>query len=475
MAQRWTPRHFVVMRRIRVAVCAAVVLIASCSTFALTQRKAVALTINGKTTQVVTYAQSVPRLLEEQGVDIKSHDQVLTTSGEMLRNNDVVTVRSAYQTTIMIDGTPMPFWTNATSAEQILGFFEANNHAAERITVNIDDVYNQLTGGFVINESGPVKVIADGKTTVAPNGKLPAASILDSQGITLGKEDRVSVEKDNGETVLRVQRVTHGEETRTETVPFAQRTVVDPSLAPGEIRIVQQGVNGVIERVFSITYVDGEAESESEISQTTKQEALDQVVAIGPEKTESNKTSEGEKAESAQNGDSSNNNSNADNNVGNETKPDNGDNSNNSGNNDNSNQQPEPEQPSKPEQPAQPTQPEQPTQPSQPTQPNQGRLWHPTVAQAQAYAAGAAAQYGWTGDQWDALVWLWNHESSWLWYADNPNSDAYGIPQALPGSKMGDGWQDDGAVQIDWGLRYIAGRYGSPKGAVNYWHIHHWY
>lgn len=53
-------------------------------------------------------------------------------------------------------------------------------------------------------------VIADGKTSVAPNGKLPAASILDSKGISLNKEDRVSVEKDGDKTVLRVQRVTHG-------------------------------------------------------------------------------------------------------------------------------------------------------------------------------------------------------------------------------------------------------------------------
>ena len=106
---------------------------------------------------------------------------------------------------------------------------------------------------------------------------------------------------------------------------------------------------------------------------------------------------------------------------------------------------------------------------------SQGRLWHPTVAQAQTYAAGAAAQYGWTGAEWDALVWLWNHESSWLWYADNPGSDAYGIPQALPGSKMGPGWQDDGAVQIDWGLSYIAQRYGSPTQAVAWWQQHNWY
>ncbi|MCB5631466.1 ubiquitin-like domain-containing protein, partial [Bifidobacterium animalis] len=70
----------------------------------------------------------------------------------------VVTVRSAYQTTITIDGTSVPFWTVATSADQLLGFFEENNANAAKITVNINNVYNQLTGGLVINQSGPVTV-----------------------------------------------------------------------------------------------------------------------------------------------------------------------------------------------------------------------------------------------------------------------------------------------------------------------------
>ena len=88
-------------------------------------------------------------------------------------------------------------------------------------------MYNQLTGGLVINQSGPVTVIADGKSSVAPNGKLPAASILDSKGIVLNKEDRVNVEKDGDETILRVRRVTHGEETRTSVIPFSTQTIID--------------------------------------------------------------------------------------------------------------------------------------------------------------------------------------------------------------------------------------------------------
>ena len=56
-------------------------------------------------------------------------------------------------------------------------------------------------------------------------------------------------------------------------------------------------------------------------------------------------------------------------------------------------------------------------------------------------------------------------ESGWRVNADNPSSSAYGIPQALPGSKMataGADWATNPVTQIRWGLGYIQDRYGSP-------------
>ena len=156
MARRWTPRRFVRLRRIRVAICAVAVALASTVAFGVAARKTIALSINGDTQTVTTYAMSVTRLLEERGVDVKSHDLVQSTSGDILSNHDVVTVRSAYQTTISIDGQRVPFWTVATSASQLLGFFQQNENEAAKVTVDIDNIYSQLTGGLVINESGPV-------------------------------------------------------------------------------------------------------------------------------------------------------------------------------------------------------------------------------------------------------------------------------------------------------------------------------
>jgi hypothetical protein len=97
---------------------------------------------------------------------------------------------------------------------------------------------------------------------------------------------------------------------------------------------------------------------------------------------------------------------------------------------------------------------------------------------AQATARGMLSGYGWGDDQFSCLVSLWNRESGWNYQAYNAGSGAYGIPQALPGSKMssaGADWQTNAGTQIAWGLGYISGRYGSPCGAWDHSQSTGWY
>ncbi|MEU4272918.1 transglycosylase SLT domain-containing protein [Streptomyces sp. NPDC026092] len=71
-----------------------------------------------------------------------------------------------------------------------------------------------------------------------------------------------------------------------------------------------------------------------------------------------------------------------------------------------------------------------------------------------------------------------SHESGWNFHATNTASGAYGLVQALPGSKMasaGPDWKTNPATQIKWGLNYMDARYGSPNAAWAFWQTHGWY
>lgn len=94
----------------------------------------------------------------------------------------------------------------------------------------------------------------------------------------------------------------------------------------------------------------------------------------------------------------------------------------------------------------------------------------PDPGTAQSIAYNMLASFGFSTSQFSCLQDLWNRESGWSYDAENP-SGAYGIPQALPGSKMataGADWQTDPATQIKWGLGYIKDVYGTPCAAWNF-------
>ena len=88
------------------------------------------------------------------------------------------------------------------------------------------------------------------------------------------------------------------------------------------------------------------------------------------------------------------------------------------------------------------------------------------------------AEFGYSESQFGCLDSLWERESHWNVYADNPTSSAYGIPQALPGKKMasfGADWRTNPATQISWGLDYVHDRYGTPCQAWSFKRGHGWY
>jgi hypothetical protein len=85
---------------------------------------------------------------------------------------------------------------------------------------------------------------------------------------------------------------------------------------------------------------------------------------------------------------------------------------------------------------------------------------------------------GWGNAEYACLVALWDRESHWNVHAANPTSGAYGIPQALPGTKMatvGKDWKSNPKTQIIWGLGYIATRYDTPCGAWKASEAQGWY
>jgi hypothetical protein len=115
---------------------------------------------------------------------------------------------------------------------------------------------------------------------------------------------------------------------------------------------------------------------------------------------------------------------------------------------------------------------------AQPTQAATGTASPAASGSPQQIAQGMLSSFGWSASQFSCLDPLWAHESGWSVTAYNAGSGAYGIPQALPGSRMasaGPDWQTDATTQIRWGLEYIKDTYGSPCAAWDHEQATGWY
>jgi len=101
----------------------------------------------------------------------------------------------------------------------------------------------------------------------------------------------------------------------------------------------------------------------------------------------------------------------------------------------------------------------------------------PNPGTARSIGFNMLASFGFASSQWGCLDSLWTRESNWTYNAENA-SGAYGIPQALPGSKMasaGSDWLTNPSTQIKWGLGYIKSIYSTPCGAWDHEEADGWY
>lgn len=103
---------------------------------------------------------------------------------------------------------------------------------------------------------------------------------------------------------------------------------------------------------------------------------------------------------------------------------------------------------------------------------------HAATADSAAGAQAIAHKMIPSAAQYNAFSKIVEHESGWNVTATNSSSGAYGLVQALPGSKMasaGSDWKTNAKTQIKWGLDYMNSRYGSPTAAWAFWQANGWY
>ncbi|WP_426309454.1 ubiquitin-like domain-containing protein [Cellulosimicrobium sp. E-16] len=247
--------------------------------------KTVTIDVDGELTTVSTLAGSVSGALDAAGIEVGARDQVAPGPGSALDDGDEVVVRLGKQVTVQSDGEQSDVWLTALDADEALETL-AERGGDVRLVASRSGERASLD--LRLDTDGPVNVVADGETTVAPDGSIGIPAILEQRGIELGELDRVSVQRveapePGAPTVsLVVQRVVVEQQQTTTPVPHETVEKADAARYSDDPAVVsQKGADGVTTTTFEVTLVDGVEESREQLTQEVTTAPVDQVVVKG--------------------------------------------------------------------------------------------------------------------------------------------------------------------------------------------------
>jgi uncharacterized protein YabE (DUF348 family) len=382
-----------------------------------TTDKAVAVTVDGQARTVHTRAGTVGGALKSAHISIGAHDVLAPASSTSLHDGTKIVVLRGRQLHLDVDGKHVDVWTTAPTVAQALR--ELGYGTGETVSVSRSTRLPLTPTQITLLTPKAITIHADHRVLEVITTDKTAAQALAAAGLRLGAHDRLSVKPASAlrdSEVITLQRVRLATKTSTKVVPYATKSTHDSSRYVGTTVVITLGHKGMEKVTWQLVYVDGKLAGKRLVRTVIAHKAINQVQQVGTKKPTPVTPAKTTPKSSKKSSSSSSTGS-------------------------HSSSGPEP------------------------------------TGSAQSIAKQLLAARGWGGDQFSCLVSLWNRESGWNTHASNP-SGAYGIPQALPGSKMGSAgpdWQDNAATQIKWGLGYISARYGTPCGAWGHSQSSGWY
>ncbi len=392
--------------------------------------KTVHLFVDGHEQSVHTTAANVGDILDGAGYHIGAHDLVAPSAGSHVGDGGTIVFKRGRLLRLDVDGADRLVWTTAPTVARALdqlGFSTASFTSvsrSRRLPLGATDI--------TLRTPKQVTVVHDGTVTKVISTDPTVGRLLDDIAVRVDADDRVSLPAwtplTDGETVT-VQRVVHTTLTTTLQLPFRRTSRQDASLAAGTTRLAPAGRAGLAKILWAVVYVDGKLIGKTKVRTVIERHPVTRVRVIGTEQPKPKPKPKPKPAPVRSGGGGGGG-------GGGGSRP--------------------------------------PTRP-RPSPPPRGPA--PAPGSARAIARSMLADFGWATSQFGCLDNIWSRESGWRVNAASP-SGAYGIPQALPGSKMasaGPDWQTSAATQIKWGLGYISARYNSPCGAWSFWQAHGFY
>lgn len=237
-----------------------------------------------KTQLSVASGQTVEDILAEAEIVLQEDDLVSPPlDSEIAEGNNCITIDRHVQVSVTASG--------KTSTVELTGGTVQDALREAGIKLGKNDVVNHALDAYLLDGMEilvthrlNVFLSVDGKTTEFLTEAKTVKELLQSENISLGKNDRISPKQSTklrDGTKIVIKRVEYKKKNATETIAYTTQTQYDSSMESGTSRVVTSGVNGEQEVVYRITYVDGKEESRTVLQKKVTKEPVAEVVVYG--------------------------------------------------------------------------------------------------------------------------------------------------------------------------------------------------
>jgi len=281
-------KAFASLTRIRpiyfwIAGVVAVALLVGVFTFT-NMRKTIALSVDGQSREITTYAASVSDLLDDEGIELAEHDVVAPDVNADLRDGLSVVVRYAQQLSLEVDGEERQVWSAAASAEEALA--EMSRRGSETaILASRSDAFGRQAMELPLAVDSEVLIVDAGdENPVTVTEPVTVNELLKAENIRLVPTDEVAITSDDdvdAEVIIKITRIHQETRVTTKKIEFESTTKNDSSIYKGERKVVTKGKDGKKQLRHWVRVVDGEDVDKELVEETVLKKPVDEVIAVG--------------------------------------------------------------------------------------------------------------------------------------------------------------------------------------------------
>ena len=246
--------------------------------------KAVALSVDGKTSSVHTFGDNVGDLLAKQHIKLGPHDTVAPSLNSPLHDGEKIAVRYGRVLSVTLDGKQKSYWTTATTVASALQQLGIRADGA-KLSVSRDMPLGRQGLSVTMSTPKDVTIKADGHTRTATTTGATVRDALAELKVPVGPIDKVKPGLGTPLTArgatITIDRLTQKTVTVTEPIaaPVTKRS--DSSLTKGTTKTITAGKAGSKRVTYAQTFVNGKLASRVAKSVTVVSQPVASVIAVG--------------------------------------------------------------------------------------------------------------------------------------------------------------------------------------------------